>query len=352
MLAARTTPAAEPKAWSQPVPGPGMDWREIAEPIAPFLAEVRAFIESQIETFEPEVIPGARYAFSASGKQLRPVLVALSAQAAGALGSPHVTAAAIVELVHLATLVHDDVIDAAGVRRRLPTVAARFGNQTAVLLGDCLFAHALKLAAGFPTPEVCGVVAGATKAVCSGEILQTLRRTSWDLPFEDYFRIIQLKTAELFALACELGALLAEPPQVVRKAVREFGLAFGSAYQMFDDCLDLLGEEESAGKTLGTDLASGKVTLPLILAHQVASPAERAVLEGGAGREPERHLDQAAVRSMLARHGIAERCRAMIEDHLQAARDALRPVDGAPETQALLALTRYLGKLTSRLTRT
>lgn len=349
MLAAETTPAPGKDSWSDPAQANGTLWRAISDPVSPFLEEVRAFLEAQVETFEPEVGEGVRYALSASGKQLRPVLVALGAQAVGTLGPAHVTGAAIVELVHLATLVHDDVIDSAGLRRQQPTVAARFGNQTAVLLGDCLFAHSLTLAASFPTPEVCRVVAAATKAVCSGEILQTLRRGRLDQPPDQYFRIIELKTAELFALACDLGAVLASAPPARRAALRRFGLTFGTAYQIFDDCLDFFGTEATAGKTLGTDLATGKVTLPLILAHQRATPADRASLERLLARPAPLGGSPAGLRLILDRYQIAAHSRETAEASLAAAREALRPLAGTPGTAALLQLTHYLGAQIARL---
>lgn len=323
-------------------------WREVVRPVEPFLAEVREFLETQIGSFEPEVAEGARYALSSSGKQLRPVLVALSATAVGGLNASHTVGAAIVELVHLATLVHDDVIDEAGIRRKRPTVAARFGNQTAVLLGDCLFAHSLRLAAGFPSPEVCRVVATATKAVCSGEILQTLRKSDLDQPLENYFRIIELKTAELFALACEIGALLGEPKPELRSALRRFGLAFGTAYQVFDDGLDVFGTEETAGKTLGTDLAKGKRTLPFLLAYRHGSAADRRQLSALLAREDDAER-ASGIRAFFAKCGVASRCRQVVERFLDDARSALRELPPGSETGALVALTDYLGKQTAGL---
>lgn len=347
MLAAETKPVPKPERRSASGQTHGAAWKEISEPLAPFLGEVRAFLEKQVETFEPEVAAGARYALSASGKQLRPVLVALGARAAGGLGPDHVCGAAIVELVHLATLVHDDVIDSAGVRRRQPTVAAQFGNQTAVLLGDCLFAHALTLAAGFPTTDVCRVVANGTKAVCSGEILQTLRKGKLDQSTDDYFRVIQLKTAELFALACELGALLSGAPVATCDALRRFGIAFGTAYQVFDDCLDVFGTEESAGKTLGTDLATGKVTLPILLTHQRATPADRATLESLHHRHASGQNN--SFRALLERYDAATLSLGVVESFLTAARESLRPLETSPDTVPLLALTHYLGAQVQRL---
>src|SRR5262249_15610045 len=211
-----------------------------------------------VETFDPDIAPYAEYALTNQGKQLRPVLVALSAGAVGRLNETLITAATIIEMVHLATLVHDDVMDAAQLRRRRPTLAANWGNEISVLVGDCLFAQAVKLAAGFPTPDVCRAVATATNRVCSGEILQTHHRRNFRFRREEYFRIIEMKTAELFALSCELGGFLAGADTAQREALRCYGTALGTAYQIFDDCLDLFGLEAIVGKSLGTDLASGK----------------------------------------------------------------------------------------------
>src|SRR4051812_2759141 len=144
-------------------------WKQIIEPVEPFLEKVSKQLVTQVHEFEPGVVAYAEYALSAQGKQLRPALVALSASAIGNLNANHVTAAVIIEMVHLATLVHDDVMDEAEIRRGRATLAANWGNETAVLLGDCLFAQALKLAAEFPTTDVCRAVSSSTKAVCSGE---------------------------------------------------------------------------------------------------------------------------------------------------------------------------------------
>src|SRR5579871_1660692 len=151
-------------------------------------------------------------------------------------------------MVHLATLVHDDVMDEAEIRRGRLTLAANWGNEIAVLVGDCLFAHALKLAASFPTPEVCRAVAAATNTVCTGEIRQTQQRRNLELNRAEYFSILQMKTAELFALSCELGAALSGGSASDRAALRRYGLALGTAYQIYDDCLDLFGSEAAVGK--------------------------------------------------------------------------------------------------------
>ena len=172
--------------------------------------------------------------------------------------------AVIIEMVHLATLVHDDIIDEADLRRGRPSLAANWGTEVSVLLGDCLFAHALKLAASFPTPEICREVAAATNTVCAGEILQTRSRGNFEVARGHYFKMLAMKTAELFALSCHLGGLLSKAPPPRREALRQYGLALGTAYQLYDDCLDVLGSEAAAGKSLGADLAKGKMTLPVL----------------------------------------------------------------------------------------
>src|SRR5437773_6749679 len=181
-------------------------WKEIIEPVEPFLQTVGTRLMKQVSTFEPDLAPYAEYALNGNGKHLRPALVALTANAIGKVSDAHVTVAVIIEMVHLATLVHDDVMDEAEIRRGRLTLAANWGNEIAVLFGDCLVAQALKLAASFPTPEICRAVAMATNTVCSGEILQTQHRRDFAFTQENYFNVIEMKTAELFALSCELSA--------------------------------------------------------------------------------------------------------------------------------------------------
>src|SRR6266478_8304281 len=195
--------ATETNALAAPVPvvtarEPRLTWKQIAGSTDPFLSAVARRLAGQIDEFDPEIATYAEYALTNQGKQLRPALVALSAGTVGRPNDSLVTVAVIIEMVHLATLVHDDVMDEAVLRRQQPTVAANWGNQISVLLGDCLFAHALKLAASFPTTEICRAVSAATNTVCSGEILQTQSRKNLNLKREEYFKMLQMKTGELF----------------------------------------------------------------------------------------------------------------------------------------------------------
>ena len=163
-------------------------------------------------------------------------------------------------------------MDEAEVRRGRPTLASKWGNSVAVLTGDCLFAHSLKLASEFPTTDVCRAVSTSTRNVCSGEIIQSHRKGNLRLSEAEYLKIIRMKTGELFALACELGGSLADATPDEVQALRNYGMALGTAYQIYDDCLDLFGAEETAGKSLGTDIAGGKATLPVLLLQQQAGP--------------------------------------------------------------------------------
>src|SRR5438093_10992998 len=264
MLATRTSPVTVSKPVTSP-PDTNSAWKQIISSAQTFLQGVNRCLADQIQAFDPQTAVYARYALTGQGKQLRPVLVALSAGATGQINDSHILAAVIVEMVHLATLVHDDVMDEAEVRRGRPTLAANWGNEISVLVGDCLFAHALKLAASFRTPGICRAVAAATNTVCSGEILQTKRRRDFQFCRREYYKAIEIKTGELFALSCELGGLLSGATTVGQSALRKYGLALGTAYQIYDDCLDLFGSELATGKSLGTDLANGKLTLPILL---------------------------------------------------------------------------------------
>src|SRR6266446_187140 len=276
--------AADSKVVSAPITEglnaePAYSWKHLIDPVEPFLEAVAHRLAKQVTAFDPDLVGYAEYALNGQGKHLRPALVALTANAVGKVTEAHATVAVIIEMVHLATLVHDDVMDEAEIRRGRLTLAANWGNEIAVLFGDCLFAQALKLAASFPTPEICRAVAMATNTVCSGEILQTQHRRDFQLTREKYFKVLEMKTAELFALSGELSACLSGATGETRNALRQFGLAFGTAYQVYDDCVDLFGSEMTAGKSLGTDLAKGKLTLPVLILWERASSSERSRLQ-------------------------------------------------------------------------
>jgi octaprenyl-diphosphate synthase len=319
---------------------PASDWKQIIEPVEPFLEAVGRRLAQQVEAFDPDIARYADYALTGQGKHLRAALVALTAKALGKVNDVHITAAVIIEMVHLATLVHDDVMDEAEIRRGRLTLAANWGNETAVLFGDCLFANALKLAASFPTPDVCRAVAAATNTVCTGEIIQNRQRRDFQLSRQEYIKVLEMKTGELFALSCELGAFANGAPEAQRAALRQFGLALGTAYQMYDDCVDVFGSEAVAGKSLGTDLAKGKLTLPVLLFWERASAAERAKLKQLIYDWRPGCL--AEVVSLLAQRETLGESSETIHQYLQRGREVLRSLPKGRDT--LLGLTEYLAR--------
>lgn len=346
MLAPETKPPLAAGSLT-PVRRAGSLWKEIVEPVQPFLNQVATQLTAQIQAFDPEIAQYAQYALSNQGKQLRPLLVALSAGAAGKMNDSLITVATIIEMVHVATLVHDDVVDEAALRRRRPTLAANWGNQVSVLVGDCLFAHALKLAASFPTPEVCRAVAAATYTVCAGEILQMQQRRNLEFTRAEYLKVLEMKTAELFALSCELGAVLSGASPADRAALRQFGLQLGIAYQIYDDCLDLFGSEAAVGKSLGTDLANGKLTLPVLVALANASLEDQNQLNEYIQSWNPAYLPR--VLEMLDRYEAHNEACAVIHGYLADARRAVRTLPESASHGALIFLTEYLAKLTDSL---
>jgi octaprenyl-diphosphate synthase len=344
--------AADSKVVSAPLaetlrPEPAPSWKRIIDPVEPFLDAVNQRLVRQVEAFDPAIAPYAEYALNGNGKHLRPALVAMTAEALGKANDDHVTVAVVIEMVHLATLVHDDVMDEAEIRRGKLTLAAHWGNETAVLFGDCLFARALSLAASFPTPEVCRAVAMATNTVCSGEILQTQRRGDFQFTQEQYFKVLEMKTAELFALSCDLSAFLSGASGSERKLLRQFGLAFGTAYQLYDDCVDLFGSERTAGKSLGTDLAKGKLTLPVLLAWERADAADRARLE--AMVQSWQPGSMRRMSKLLAKYGTLAASLATVRRYLAEARKLLRSLPGSNGQTGLLGLADYLAHETGAL---
>lgn len=241
-----------------------------------YLNAINEFIEGQVQDFEPEIQDLIDYCLIKGGKRIRPVLVFFSGyQKDGVYTEDLVKLGAVIELVHMATLVHDDILDQASIRHGRPSVCDKYGSAVAVLLGDAMFSHALRLAAEFPTVEVCREVATSTRTVCAGEIHQTFQRGDEKTTLKDYYRSIEMKTAELFRVACYLGAKIGGYEDKFADACAIFGNALGTAYQIFDDYADIFSTEDRMGKTLNTDLEKGKYTLPIILLLEALSGEEK-----------------------------------------------------------------------------
>lgn len=237
--------------------------------IRPELDQVEARLKRELRSRHPQVDDVLRHGLRLGGKRLRPALVLLSGQAAGEIAEEHIVLATVMEMIHTATLVHDDVLDEAELRRHVDTVNARWSNETSVLLGDFLFSHSFYLAATIGTADACRTIGRATNIVCDGELRQTLSGGNLELTEEEYLAIIDSKTAELCACCCELGGQYAGGDSATVERLSSFGRNLGIAFQIADDLLDVLGHEHETGKSLGTDLAKRKMTLPLIHARDV-----------------------------------------------------------------------------------
>ncbi|MCA9212671.1 MAG: polyprenyl synthetase family protein [Planctomycetales bacterium] len=244
-------------------------------PIEDELKRAEQTLISELRNESPFVNELLEYGGQLGGKRLRPALLLLTAKAAGEVTPSHYTLAAVVEMIHTATLVHDDVLDEAAMRRHLATVNARWNNETSVLLGDYLFTHAFYLASTLETTFGCRRIGQSTNIVCEGELRQIGNRGNHALSEAEYFEIIDGKTAELCACACHLGAHYANADDAVVASMERYGRLLGMAFQIADDLLDLLGDESQTGKSLGTDLDKQKPTLPIIHTYQTLDGNER-----------------------------------------------------------------------------
>ena len=306
------------------------EFEQLFDCVQPFQSALSLFIEEEVKNFEDEIRSAVHYCFQGGGKRIRPTLVYLSGvNDLGSYTTDMVKASAVIEMIHVATLVHDDILDDADTRHGKDSVSAKFGSDAAVLIGDAIFAHALKLAASFPTTAVCSAVAQATRRVCAGEIAQTYQRGEVNYSLKNYFRIIDLKTAELFRVACFLGAHVTEKGPIIEKAYGDFGRHLGLAYQMFDDLVDLLGDENEIGKTLGTDLISGKYTLPVILLLNRMSEKEAAVLLNRLKSQEEGAVKE--LRESIGSHSVLAEVASLFNEKISQARKALDSIGGGSD---------------------
>jgi octaprenyl-diphosphate synthase len=243
--------------------------------VSPDMIEVDRVIAQRLDSGVPLVGDVAQYIISAGGKRLRPVLLLLTCGALGFTGSQRHNLAAVVEFIHTATLLHDDVVDESTLRRGRPTANERFGNPASVLVGDFLYSRAFQMMVDAQSMRVMQILADATNVIAEGEVLQLMNMHDASLDEEGYLRVIRSKTAKLFEASARLGAVLANSPDHIEHACANYGQALGTAFQVIDDVLDYDGNAAEMGKNLGDDLREGKATLPLILAMQRGDAAQR-----------------------------------------------------------------------------
>lgn len=248
---------------------------DIRDLVRPDLSAVDAVIRARLKSSVSLIDQVAEHIISGGGKRLRPLLVVVAGRAAGHTGGLHTEAAAFIEFIHTATLLHDDVVDGSAKRRGRDTANEVFGNQASVLVGDFVYTRAFQMMTSIGSPRVMRIMAEATNVIAEGEVLQLMNAHDPDTTEERYLDVIYRKTAKLFEAGAEVAAVLAEAPQSTQDALRDFGRHLGTAYQLVDDVLDYRSDPSARGKNLGDDLAEGKPTLPLIHAMRTGTPSQR-----------------------------------------------------------------------------
>ena len=314
------------------------------ERIKPHLNQVEVAILEQASSFDPAVAGYIEYLLDTGGKRLRPTLALVTGGAVS--GEPieeHRCLGLILELIHIATLVHDDIMDGAQMRRQIPTASAKWGQSLSVLLGDALFAHALQITSEFEDSAIPRLITQAAKDVCTGEIIQTQRRFDLNLSKADYFKIIELKTGALFAAATEGAARISSASPAMVENLKDYGMKLGTAYQIYDDSLDLLGNEADAGKTLGTDLEKGKLTLPVIHLIEKATDSQKTKLNKLIiNREP---LDTNILAGIADYEGAIERSLSEARTLLHQAAQCLAGLADTPYRDGLLDIAQQVEAL-------
>ena len=315
----------------------------------PSLDELHALIKDDLAAVNEEIVTRmhspvamipqlASHIVAAGGKRLRPMLTLASAQLCGYQGSRHVTLAACVEFIHTATLLHDDVVDESALRRGMESANALFGNSASVLVGDFLFSRSFELMVEDGSLDVLRILSHASSVIAEGEVLQLMTTNDTETGETQYLEVIKSKTAQLFAAACRIGAVVAERPRVEEEALETFGMNLGIVFQLIDDVLDYRAEQATLGKTVGDDFHEGKITLPVILAFRRGNEEERTfwrrTLEDLEQQDDD--LDKAI--KLMDKHGALNDSIERAKHYGAMSRDALGIFRDCPEKRALVAL--------------
>ena len=299
-------------------------------------AAVNDFIIEQLHSNVPLVENIGHYIVDAGGKRLRPLLTLLCAGAIGDIKQDHIRLASVIEFIHTATLLHDDVVDISALRRGRPTANANWGNAPSVLVGDFLYSRAFQILVEIGSLPLMGLLSGTTNTVAEGEVLQLSRAGNADTSEATYFDVIRSKTAVLFGAACGGAAIISNADQH-RDALYEYGLNLGIAFQLIDDILDYEGDPEETGKNVGDDLAEGKPTLPLIYLLKNGDQYQQELVRHAISNKTSEQLG--AIISAVTTSGALAYCRQSAEHYTQAALNALTPFNDSPYRSALERLT-------------
>ena len=311
----------------------------ITRTIAADMEAVNTVIRQRLQSEVALVNQIAEYIISAGGKRIRPVLVLLLANAYGYRGTGHHELAAVVEFIHTATLLHDDVVDESSMRRGRQTANAMFGNAASVLVGDYLYSRAFEMMTSLDLMRVMQILSRATTVIAEGEVLQLLNMHDPDVTQESYLRVIRSKTAKLFEAAAQLGALVAGANDAQIEAAGEYGRSLGTAFQLIDDVLDYAGDAAEIGKNVGDDLREGKPTLPLIYVMENGTPEQRELIRTCIEQGDETHFD--AVLAAVTNSGALDFTRREAEAAARRASAAIADLPESEYKQSLLQLCAF-----------
>ena len=311
----------------------------IREFIAADMCAVDEVIRTRLHSDVALIRQVAEYIIGGGGKRLRPALVLLSAGAFGYRGRHHHELAAVVEFIHTATLLHDDVVDESALRRGRPTANSLFGNAASVLVGDFVYSRAFQMMVGVDSMRVLQVLADATNVIAEGEVLQLMNCHNAGIDEENYLQVIRYKTAKLFEAATRLGAILGGAGGAAEEAIAMYGVHLGTAFQLIDDVLDYSGDRDSIGKNLGDDLAEGKATLPLIHAMKRGTPGQAALIRRAIEHGGLEELG--AVLDAIRGSGALDYARAQALAESRAACEALTALPASPYRDHLLQLADF-----------
>jgi len=308
----------------------------IADPIAPDMAQVDAVIRTRLSSDVALIDQISHYIIGAGGKRIRPRLVLLFAGALGFQGPERFELAAIVEFIHTATLLHDDVVDESSLRRGRQTANALFGNAASVLVGDFLYSRAFQMMVSINRMRVLEVLADATNVIAEGEVLQLMNMHDPDLAVDDYLRVIRYKTAKLFEASARLGAVISGASHDIEEACADYGRSLGTAFQLVDDLLDYQGETQELGKNVGDDLREGKPTLPLLVAMERGTTQQRALIRHAIEHGEVQRL--AEIVTIVRDTGALELTRDAARSEADKARQCLHRLPPSTYREALLEL--------------
>jgi len=314
----------------------------ITDVISEDLAQLEQSIDKLLTTRVTFIKEVVQHIVKSGGKRIRPILVILSAKLCGSKDEQHIPCAAIMEFIHTATLLHDDVVDNAKIRRGRLTANTLWGNEPSVLVGDFLFTKSFDLMIQTQNADILKVMANATTKLAEGEILELLKTSDINTTEKDYYEVIANKTAVLLSAACEIGALLGKVNEEKRSALREFGHHLGMAFQLKDDLLDYVSTDSTLGKNTGIDFKEGKLTLPLIHALASATPEERETVTAALQKKKTGKRDFQKVKQIIERYGGLEYTSNVSKEHIDKAREFLELFPPSPYKDALLELATYI----------